>query len=153
MRATYLGPLRPQTTYTAEEWTTADTIPLGEALVDYQFTYEQVASSKEAEDENDDGWIPSVDESEGNVAAGSKSARAAALVYAINHTIQTQEGDEGKNPVDKTKYDRTNRMSKMITVDGKEVFDYVDCSSLVVARVTPPSTLQRGWGGPPAPAR
>jgi hypothetical protein len=127
IRATYLGPLRPQTTYTAEEWTTADTVPMGEAIAKYQFDYAEVDNATQ-----NPGTIPSVDESGTNVGAGSGVARADALTYAINHVIPTGSGDSGKRPATKTKYNKDNRNANMIIVDGKSIFDYVDCSSLVV---------------------
>ena len=114
IRATYLGPLKPQTAYVAEQFTVADTIPLGEGIAQYQFTY----SETEELIVNSDAADPTatIDYAVGNIQAGSKAAREAALDYAKSHTV------EGV-----TQYDADKRMNNMID----NHWSYVDCSSLV----------------------
>ncbi len=122
IRATYLGPLKPETMYVAEEFKTADTIPIGQGLDAYQFTNLQVDTELGSES----GATGAVGESAANISNSGANARLSALQYAITHSRNAPKNSLAAGV---TKYDNGSlRMAPMVN----DIFDYVDCSSLVV---------------------
>jgi hypothetical protein len=119
IRATYLGPLKPETQYVAEEFKTADTIPLGAGLTMYQFTNENIIAEASKEGSY-------AGKSVENISNSGANARTAALQYAISHC---RNAPKNSNASGVTKYDNGSRRTAKM-VNG--IFEYVDCSSIVV---------------------
>ncbi len=126
IRATYLGPLKPEVMYVAEEFKTADTIPLGEGLAAYQYTNLEVDTDLNARANGEEGSYSSVGESASNIANSGANARTSALQYAISHSRNAAKNSTAAGV---TKYDNGSLRTSAMKGD---IFDYVDCSSLVV---------------------
>lgn len=143
IRATYLGPLRPTGTYTAEEYKVTDAVPLGAALPQTSVTYTESDAGlsriyEQAERFSNGDLLAyaqqygeqagftdisgSVGTSLSHLTTAGRNAREAALNFALSSVV---EGVTQYNSA----WDK--RGAPMIDYGGKRIFDMVDCSSLV----------------------
>lgn len=131
IRATYMGPLRPEGTYKAEEFVVQDTVPLGAALPQTKFTTVEVEIISRGLPEGLDD-LP--DLGFGNVGTSGGNIRQQALAYAQSHVAPS------------TDYSLFQRDAPM----ALGMFTAVDCSSLVARsyRGIGAGTAM-GWGEDP----
>ena len=122
IRATYLGPLRKQTTYVREENQASRTIPLDVGLGRLKVTYEDVELELTETLQQIEGLGSSFSSQLGfsNVATSGGTGRLGAMNYS----------DSRVDP-NFTKYDQGRRMFAEVDRPGGPKYPYVDCSSLV----------------------